>query len=83
MPCKISKSKDGYIRSIICTKRESYGKNRCHVCGSQAHYQCDVCDVWLCKYHAKAIGIDTDVCPEHDNEDGHCNAIQRRKKIYT
>ena len=73
MHCEHVKLPDG-TAAIVCTShRPRY--RRCRVCGTIAKLQCDwktgggkTCDRDLCAEHAKEVGPDKHLCPEHQVE---------------
>lgn len=76
MACKYFKTEEGII-GIACSSE----KDVCAVCGKAAVAYCDVCDLPLCKKHTHKIAFDTDVCPEHNTEEGIRMAVARRKAL--
>lgn len=74
MPCTIVKVGDA--TAIVCTRGQR--RQNCRWCGSPSTKLCDArlsplaqvthiktCDAPMCDVHAKRVGPDRDLCPDH------------------
>lgn len=83
MGCNIIKDEYGRTVAIAC------GRNykKCYFCDRPMTSLCDsekedgtTCDLPMCDEHKVNIGVDTDVCPKHYNQEGVYVALVNRDK---
>jgi len=73
MPCEQYVSPDGTLSMIICSRGQRKAVP-CHYCGKPSISLCDyprgngkTCDKPMCNKCKTKIGLDLDVCREHNN----------------